>query len=262
LATSKTGSERIPNLSGRVSVFRWFRRSGNLPIFRKPGAETWIELERFRALVAHQVERISQNHFIREEDIRAVLSLIREEINLHVITRHGGSIIHRLSYRRRNGHLVRLPLNYRDPAPYHGLLASRGIEWRHGTILLIARKYQFPEDIRADIQRHVNVLITQTQVWRNLRKDATQAAIKDFQSDLAAWGSRSVKDLAQYIARRFQCRVAMVNQVRPQKTEPRLFFRLAYSTEEPPPNFLCYLVQRASFQNLCNESLRVRPGTS
>ena len=228
----------------------------------QPARRALIDLAKLRSLISAQIERISQSHFVRERDFHSILSVLHPKINVHVITRHAGLIVHRLSYVRRNGEVKRIPRHYRDPARYAAILAQQNVEWRHGTVLLVSKRHALPEQARAAIQRHLNVLTIQTQIWRNLRRDATNDAVKEFQSDIVKWSSRPIEELSRYIATRFVCVVGVINKIEnardPENSNSALTAedQLVHCTAAPIPPYLLATVRSESVQQLCSESLR------
>jgi hypothetical protein len=222
----------------------------------------------FSKLVAQQIESMSLNYYVQETDILKVFDVIPAHVNFHLVTKYEGDVVHGLSFARKNGQLKRLPQRlkrlsrspYGSASHYSKVLDRNKVVWRHAVVLLVPRACDFPEADRARIQSHINVLITQTQVWRNLLKDSTLYQVKIFKDTMAGWTKRSVEQLARFIADQFRCTVGIVNWVgsatMTDRSPRRSAFVLAYCTTVPPPTTLLREIRTDTVQRLLVESLR------
>lgn len=183
----------------------------------------------YDTLVSEHLERIGRGELITPSDIAEFLAVIPEPHDFVLLTRWGGSIVRALCFERRrlktHSATVR-PLRPRHtPKPntslkpaaerryskISALLEAKGLVWRNAATLLMPDMPETYERQRIDIQRHVNFLIVNTQLWKNLHKDLANLTA----SKLRAEGqirATSVEALCDQLSALLSCSCVIVDE--------------------------------------------------
>lgn len=151
------------------------------------------EIGALNNIVNKHIKMLGQGCFINISEFIETLEIIPSCVDIKVLTKYKSTdgkgdsifkIVRRLTFERKGGVIKLLPF-YKSRWKYYSSLLKRNyMDWDNHLILLIPKRFSVPEEIRLRVQQHLNILATQTQIWRNLQKDHSISIIKKFRDSV------------------------------------------------------------------------------